>query len=83
MEVLLDLADCSTDAENYKQAIDDIDACILLTESIFGGVDRRVAQAYFVKGRTHNLAKEFGNAAKVFGKSKEILEARLGELNFA
>ncbi|VIO94176.1 Uncharacterized protein BM_BM2122 [Brugia malayi] len=79
VEVLLDLADCSTDAENYKQAIDDIDACILLTESIFGEVDRRVAQAYFVKGRTHNLAKDFGNAAKVFGKSKEILEAKLGK----
>ncbi|VDN81616.1 unnamed protein product [Brugia pahangi] len=80
VEVLLDLADCSTDAENYKQAIDDIDACILLTESIFGEVDRRVAQAYFVKGRTHNLAKDFGNAAKIFGKSKEILEAKLAKL---
>uniref|UniRef100_A0A1I8EFU6 Tetratricopeptide SHNi-TPR domain-containing protein n=1 Tax=Wuchereria bancrofti TaxID=6293 RepID=A0A1I8EFU6_WUCBA len=80
VEVLLDLADCSTDAENYKQAIDDIDACILLTESIFGEVDRRVAQAYFVKGRTHNLAKDFGNAAKVFGKSKEILETKLAKL---
>ncbi|EFO23971.2 hypothetical protein LOAG_04513 [Loa loa] len=80
VEVLLDLADCSTDAENYKQAVDDIDACILLTKSIFGEIDRRVAQAYFVKGRTHNLAKDFGNAAKVFGKSKEILEARLTEL---
>ncbi|KAL3994688.1 hypothetical protein ACH3XW_22735 [Acanthocheilonema viteae] len=80
VEVLLDLADCATDAENYKQAIDDIDACILLTESIFGGFDRRVAQAYFVKGRTHNLSKDFGNAAKVFGKSKEILEARLAKL---
>ncbi|VDK64520.1 unnamed protein product [Onchocerca ochengi] len=80
VEVLLDLADCSTDAENYKQAIDDIDACIILTESIFDKVDRRIAQAYFIKGRTHNLAKDFGNAAKVFGKSKEILEARLTKL---
>ncbi|CAG9531286.1 unnamed protein product [Cercopithifilaria johnstoni] len=80
VEVLLDLADCATDAENYKQAIDDIDACILLAESIFGGVDRRVAQAYFVKGRTHNLSKDFGNAAKVFGNAKEILEARLVKL---
>ncbi|VDK67341.1 unnamed protein product [Litomosoides sigmodontis] len=80
VEVLLDLADCATDAENYKQAIDDIDACILLSESIFGGGDRRVAQAYFVKGRTHNLSKDFGNAAKVFGKSKEILEDRLAKL---
>ncbi|VDP14375.1 unnamed protein product [Onchocerca flexuosa] len=80
VEVLLDLADCSTDAENYKQAIDDIDACIILSESIFDEVDRRIAQAYFIKGRTHNLAKDFGNAAKVFGKSKEILETRLAKL---
>ncbi|KAM3719287.1 Protein HGV2 [Dirofilaria immitis] len=80
IEVLLDLTDCSTDAENYKQAIDDIDACIILMESIFDEVDRRIAQAYFIKGRTHNLARDFGNAAKVFKKSKQILEVRLAKL---
>ncbi|VDN02547.1 unnamed protein product [Thelazia callipaeda] len=76
VEVLLDLTDCSTDAENYKQAVDDIDECIMLCESIFHKTDRRTAQAYFVKGRTFNLAKDFQSAAKVFEKSKEILVAR-------
>uniref|UniRef100_A0A915PGY9 Tetratricopeptide SHNi-TPR domain-containing protein n=1 Tax=Setaria digitata TaxID=48799 RepID=A0A915PGY9_9BILA len=45
VEVLLDLANCSTDAENYKQAIDDIDTCIVLTESIFDADDRPKLEA--------------------------------------
>lgn len=79
VEVLLELVDCATDDENYMQAIVDSDTCITLMKSIFEENDRRIAQAYFLKARAYSLSKDFQNAAKIFEKSKAVLQSRLGK----
>uniref|UniRef100_A0A183EPN9 TPR_REGION domain-containing protein n=1 Tax=Gongylonema pulchrum TaxID=637853 RepID=A0A183EPN9_9BILA len=79
VDVLLELVNCSVDAENYQLATKDIDACIALMQSIFEPNDRNLAHAYFMKGYVFSFTNDFANAVKMFEKSKELLESKLSE----
>lgn len=80
VEVLLILAQCSLESENYEQTVEDLRVCIEIASTIFDSDDRRLAEANYQAGQACNLSGDFWNSADYFSKARDLLEARCSNL---
>lgn len=80
IEVLLTLAQCSLESENYEQAVEDLGACLDLAQKTLEPFDRRLAEANYQAGQACCLSGQFRTAASYFLKAKEVLIAKCSKL---
>ncbi|XP_017396330.1 nuclear autoantigenic sperm protein isoform X1 [Cebus imitator] len=77
----LKLGEVSVESENYVQAVEEFQSCLILQEQYLEAHDRLLAETHYQLGLAYGYNSQYDEAVVQFSKSIEVIEKRMAVLN--